>query len=211
MRIIVADDHPLFREAVSAQIARWFPEVMIDEVGTIAELLTLTSDQSASFDLFLLDFHMPGMSPAVVTALVDEYPGAAVAVISGTAHVSDVREVFACGAHGFIPKTATADYLEHSLKLLLSGGTSVPSEVLLGEEINVDIASHAASDCIAQLTERERQVLRRVTRGLSNKEIGRELDLAEVTIKLHLRRVFRKIGARSRSDAAVLAVKAGLV
>jgi two-component system, NarL family, nitrate/nitrite response regulator NarL len=211
MRIVVADDHPLYREAASTQIKRLFPDAQVDEVGAIEELRALINQPDAKFELFLVDFHMPGMSAATITELVGLCPTTPIAVISGTAHLSDIRSVLECGARGFIPKTATAEYLEHAMRLLLSGGTSVPRQVLLGEEFNADASPPmVAPDWIALLTQREREVLKRVAKGMSNKEIGRELKLAEVTIKLHLRSVFRKIGARSRSDAAVMAVKAGL-
>ncbi len=208
MRIVVADDHPLYREAASYQMAHLFPDARIDQVGSMDELRSLTNQSTTAFDLFLVDFRMAGMSPAAVTELVRRYPETPLAVISGTALLSDIRQVLACGARGFIPKTATAEYLEQAVTALLNGGTSIPKEVLLGEEINADPLT-APPGWIAQLTHREREVLKGVVKGMSNKEIGRELDLAEVTIKLHLRSVFRKMGARSRSDAAVMAVKAG--
>lgn len=204
MRIVVADDHPLYREAASAQIAQLYPGARIDQVGSFDELRLLTAQPTVAFNLFLLDFRMPGMSLSAVTEIVKQYPAVPVAIISGTALRSDVRQILACGARGYIPKTATAEYLEKALKLLLSGAMSVPADALRDE------GNTAAPDWVGLLTPRELEVLKRVVRGLSNKEIGRELDLAEVTIKLHLRNVFRKIGARSRSDAAVMAVKSGL-
>ena len=98
---------------------------------------------------------------------------------------------------------------------LLAGGTSVPADFLLagGSDAGVPSPFVSAADApawLGALTSRESDVLKRVARGLSNKEIGRELGLAEITIKLHMRNVFRKIGARSRSEAAVMATKANL-
>ena len=87
----------------------------------------------------------------------------------------------------------------------------MPAEILLGGDENAQQSGHDEhlSGALTLLTQREQDVLRGVVRGLSNKEIGRELNLAEVTVKLHLRGVFRKMGARSRADAAVIATKAG--
>lgn len=203
MQVVVADDHPLYREAAVQQIQRLFSHARIDQVSSLGELQALAEQPGADFNLFLVDFHMPGMSAAALSELAGRYQHIPVAVISGTAQRSDVRAVLQAGARGFIPKTATGDHLAHALQLLLSGGTSVPAEMLLDEV--------AETGWQALLTQRERDVLRRVALGLSNKEIGRELNLAEVTVKLHLRGVFRKMGARSRADAAVMATKAGFV
>ena len=143
------------------------------------------------------------MSVDALGRLVSQYPQIPIAVISGTAQRADVRAMLQAGARGFIPKTTTGEQLAHALQLLLSGGTSVPTDVFF------DDGAQDAADWQSLLTQREQDVLRGVARGLSNKEIGRELNLAEVTIKLHLRGVFRKMGARSRADAAVMATKAG--
>ena len=211
MRILVADDHPLYREAASTQIQRIFAEAVVDQVSSLDELRALADGAGARFDLFLVDFHMPGMSIDAMARLVKSFPATPVAMISGTAQRSEIRAAMQAGARGFIPKTATGDYLAHALKLLLAGGTSMPTEVLLADDTAAPQpqANEAGAAWIALLTAREQEVLRGVARGLSNKEIGRELNLAEVTIKLHLRGVFRKMGARSRSDAAVMATKAG--
>ena len=210
MQIVIADDHPLYREALSARIARIFPKAAIFECGTLFDVRQLADSSPDSERLFLLDFDMPGMSVGALKSVVDQYPGTVVAVISGAASNSDARAAIGSGARGFIPKTATGTYLSHALQLLLSGGTSAPAEIVAepNERQPVRSAPVASAAWISALTKRETDVLRLLTRGLSNKQIGRELDLAEVTIKLHLTNVYRKIGAATRSEAAVLATKA---
>jgi len=203
MRVVVADDHPLYRDAAVQQIQRLFPHAQIDQLCSLGELEALAAQPGPAFDLFLVDFHMPGMSVDALGRLVSQYPQIPIAVISGTAQRADVRAMLQAGARGFIPKTTTGEQLAHALQLLLSGGTSVPTDVFF------DDGAQDAADWQSLLTQREQDVLRGVARGLSNKEIGRELNLAEVTVKLHLRGVFRKMGARSRADAAVMATKAG--
>ena len=217
MKVLIADDHPLYREALRAQVERQFPDAVVDEVTSLDDARHLGA-AGGPYRLFMLDFNMPGMSIAALTELVAVFPAVPIAVISGTANAADVRAVIRAGARGFIPKTASGTHLMHALQLLVAGGTSVPTEYLFPQESIVG-ASQAESSAAAQteqipwlasLTGRELEVLRGVARGLSNKEIGRELKLAEVTIKLHLRGVFRKIGARSRSEAAVIATKANI-
>jgi DNA-binding NarL/FixJ family response regulator len=212
MKILVADDHPLYREAATVQIQRLFPAANVDQAASLDEAWRLVeTPASESFDLFLVDFHMPGMSMDAIARLVSRFPDTPIAVISGTAQYSDIRAAIQSGARGFIPKTATGDYVAHALKLLLAGGTSVPTDVLLGDDdkrTRVSESGDGSASWLPLLTQREQDVLKGVARGLSNKEIARELNLAEVTVKLHLRGVFRKTGARSRADAAVIATKA---
>jgi len=207
MRILIADDHPLYREALRAQIERMYPDAAVDEVVSFDDVVRLNAE--APYRLFLIDFQMPGMSAAALKQFAAANPSVPIAVISGTANAADVRATIQAGARGFIPKTATGPHLMHALQLLLAGGTSIPADVLV-EGDSATLPSGASAPWLAQLTSRERDVLKAVARGLSNKEVGRELGLAEVTIKLHLRGIFRKIGARSRAEAAVIATKANL-
>jgi DNA-binding NarL/FixJ family response regulator len=115
--------------------------------------------------------------------------------------------VLQAGARGFLPKTATPEQFNHTIHMILAGGTSVPAEMMLPAANAPD----GAPAWLASLTPRENDVLRAAARGLSNKEIARELDLAEVTIKLHLSAIFRKMGVRSRTEAAMLAAKTGFL
>jgi len=211
MKILIADDHPLYREALRTQVERLFPKAAIIEFPSFDEVMRLEAAEDGAFRLFLLDFHMPGMTTESLKALVEAFPEVPVAVVSGTANRADVRAVIQAGARGFIPKTANAAYLSHALQLLLAGGTSVPADMIMGEDpAPAQTLTSAQAQWMSALSARELDVLRRVARGLSNKEIGRELDLAEVTVKLHLRSIFRKIGARTRSEAAVIATKANV-
>lgn len=211
MKILVADDHPLYREAVRVQIERLFDDVAVFEVSSLEEASLLSSGPEGPFDLFLIDFHMPGMSGAALSRLAQSHPNVPIAVISGTADAGDVRASIEAGARGFIPKTASGEYLAHAIELLLAGGSSVPADLLrTPEKSSAGDNAPGRPQWLKVLTARELDVLKAVTRGLSNKEVGRELGLAEVTVKLHLRSIFKKMGARSRSDAAVIATKAGV-
>jgi two-component system nitrate/nitrite response regulator NarL len=215
MRVLIADDHPLYREALRAQIERLFPDTIVDEVASFDEVMRCGRAPDTPYGLFLVDFHMPGMSATGLRDLAQTFPDVPIAVISGTADAADVRTVVQAGVRGFIPKTASGMHLMHALQLLLAGGTSVPADFIRAGGSDASAPSHivpaaGAPVWVGALTSRESDVLKRVARGLSNKEIGRELGLAEITIKLHMRNVFRKTGARSRSEAAVMASKANL-
>lgn len=222
MRFLIADDHPLFREAVRAQIERLFAGAQVEEVGTVDELFSKFIHADVVFDLFLLDLYMPGMSPEAVRRISASFPEVAIAVISGTARNSAVRRCIEAGARGFIPKTATGEHLSHAIQILLNGGTTVPAQVLLSggasEDRMEDDAAATGEDAgagpyeawVHTLNERELAVLRGVARGQSNKQIAREIGVAEVTVKFHLRVLFRKIGVNRRAQVAVAAAKAGI-
>jgi two-component system nitrate/nitrite response regulator NarL len=206
MRVLIADDHPLYREAAALQIRRLYPDALVGEVSSLPELRQSTSGDSGSYDLILLDYHMPGMSPDALIQLVGEFTATPLAVISGTSANADIRAAIHAGLRGFIPKTSSPEHFALALQILLAGGSSVPAEILLDRPSGNNLA---AKPWLAKMTERERDVLRGVILGRSNKEIARQMEVAEVTVKLHLRNVFRKMDVKSRAEAAVKAVKAG--
>lgn len=205
MRVLVADDHPLYREAVARQIMRLLPDATVEEAASMDA--ALASAEAAHPNLFVFDFYMPGMSAAAIARLAERFPEVPILVLSGGASPTEVQAVLQAGARGFLPKTATPEQFNHTIHLVLAGGTSVPPEVLLA---GIG-APTGGPPWLAALTPRETDVLRAAARGLSNKEIARELDLAEVTIKLHLSAIFRKMGVRSRTEAAMMAAKSGFL
>ena len=205
MRVLVADDHPLYREAVARQIMRLLPEATVEEAASMEA--AMAAAQSAPPSLFVFDYYMPGMSAQAIARLSESFVDVPILVLSGGASPQEVQAVLQAGARGFLPKTATPEQFNHTIHMLLAGGTSVPAEMLLP----ASGPAEGSAAWLSALTPRESDVLRAVARGLSNKEIARELDLAEVTIKLHLSAIFRKMGVRSRTEAAMQASKAGFL
>jgi len=205
MKVLIADDHPLYREAVATQVRRLYHGAQVDEVSSLDELRTMAAQSSGDYGLMLVDYYMPGMTSKALADLVMEFPAIPMAVISGTARNADVRAAIQAGVRAYIPKTSSSEYFSHALQMLLSGGSCIPSDILLDQPSDTP-----EQVWYSQMSAREQQVLKLVTSGQSNKEIGRVLGLAEVTIKLHLRNIFRKMGVKSRSEAAVKAVRADL-
>jgi len=205
MRVLVADDHPLYREAVARQIMRLLPEATVEEAASMEA--AMAAAQAAPPSLFVFDYYMPGMSAQAIAQLSEAFVDVPILVLSGGASPQEVQAVLQAGARGFLPKTATPEQFNHTIHMLLAGGTSVPAEMLLP----ASGPAEGSAAWLATLTPRESDVLRAVARGLSNKEIARELDLAEVTIKLHLSAIFRKMGVRSRTEAAMQASRAGFL
>jgi len=211
MRAIIADDHPLYREAVRLRLERLFPTSEIAEADGIEELLRLGAASRGKLDLILLDLHMPGMAgPGTVARIVEIFPQTAVVMMSGLAEPGDVVEAVRAGARGFLPKTMPPELFATALSMIVAGGSYLPADILcLPSPATAEATPHAHR--LSELTPREQQVLVRLATGAPNKEIGRDLGLAEVTIKLHVRQILKKIGARNRSEAASIATRAGLI
>jgi DNA-binding NarL/FixJ family response regulator len=203
VKILIADDHPLYRQAVAIQIQRLYQDAQVIEVSSLDALRDRLVSSTEAYDLILADFHMPGMSSQALIDLVRTHPSIPVALISGTAPHADVRTAIQAGVKGYIPKTVSHEYFASSLHMLLSGGSSIPAEILASQ------TEAETEGWLLKLSQRERDVLQGIVLGRSNKEIGRKLGLAEVTIKLHLRNLFRKMSVKTRAEAAVKAVRAG--
>ncbi|HWE75177.1 MAG TPA: response regulator transcription factor [Stellaceae bacterium] len=214
-RILVADDHPLYREAVRLRLERLLPDCSVVEAGSLDEVLAaIKTAPGSAFDLILLDIHLSDGDPgANAERVIGAAPDTPVILMSGTASSDVVRQAIARGARGFVPKTMQSELFATALSMVLGGGSYLPVEIL---QESPAVASETAVPRVDKkfddiLTAREKQVLVLVATGASNKEIGRELNLAEVTIKLHVRQILRKIGARNRSEAASIATRAALL
>ncbi|MGH6980769.1 MAG: response regulator [Stellaceae bacterium] len=212
-RAIVADDHPLFREAAGARLSRSLPGIDVAEAADFASLMRLASDGPAP-DLVLVDLNMPGMDgTAGIGRLVQKFPKTAVVLMSGLATQADIRAAVHAGARGFLPKTMLPELFAAAVGIIVNGGTYLPTNAFGAdaEEKSAGSGAGSGSGSVAQLTPREQQVLARLASGAPNKEIGRDLGLAEITVKLHVRQILKKIGARNRSEAVSIAIRNGVL
>ncbi|HYF87285.1 response regulator transcription factor [Azospirillum sp.] len=229
MKILVADDHPLFRDALELSVRQAWPDA---EVGCIGSLLELPAVRQLSdgapavalrYDLIVLDWRMPGAEGSnPVSVLRQAGIQGPVAVVTGAEDPLTALEVLRCGAEAYLPKTTPRRILAQALRLVAEGGSFVPKCVALDlmhmTDLSLDIdEAEEADDPVPEgalsspLTDREQQVLSMLATGATNKEIGRHLSLQEVTVKLHTRRILRKLGARNRTDAVRRAQQAGLL
>lgn len=214
LRVVVADDHQLIREAVRGYLAALAPEVEIREAACYQQVLALCQDQDAPKPhIILLDLEMPGRDTqdrwAGLRRICAALPDTAVVVFSADAKSASISTALKSGAQGYIPKTTNGASLISALKLVLDGEVYVPPEIMVGGGLEaIEPVPGGASR--VDLTERESSALRLLIQGLTNKEIGLQLGLQEVTIKMHLRNAYRKLGAANRIEAVRIAVERGL-
>lgn len=202
MRILLADDHEMVRDTISAYLESEGRAAVVTEPDYVSAMKTLAA--KGPFDLVLLDFNMPGMNGLDgLTDAIARFPDQAFAILSGTAPNRVAHQAVDSGAIGFIPKTMGAKSLVNAVRFMAAGETYVPASVL------ADQGETSETEFTKQLSLRERQVLGGLCRGRSNKEIARELDLQEVTIKLHVRTLCKKLNAKNRTQAALIAKDAG--
>lgn len=210
LQILIADDHNLLRDALRPIMQKLDAEVDVLEASTYEEAQQQAVSHRA-LDLVLLDLNMPGMNgPDSVRELCGQIPGVPVVMMSGQFGRKDVTSAIEAGATGYIPKTLGADAMVNALRLVLSGETYVPSVVFSGpEEEKKGRGKFGADSPLSRLSKRETEILGYLIEGNTNKEIARELELQEITIKIHLRNAYKKIGASNRADAVRIAMQNG--
>ena len=204
MKILIADDHDLLRDTLTMFLER---EGDIETV-TAADLEGALGaiDTNSPFDLIILDYSMPGMSGLNgLKVALSHSGGQRVALMSGIATRSIAEEALASGAAGFVPKTLSAKSLINAVRFMAMGEQYAPIDFMTAED-----EAAAPNPLAEKLSRREMQVLEGLSKGKSNKEIARDLDLQEPTIKLHVKTLYRKIGAGNRTQAALIAKDEGL-
>ena len=198
-RILVADDHPLFRAAVLHALRESLPGVQVVEAATASALAPALAAHP-EIELVLLDLTMPGARGlSSLVWLRGEWPQIPVVVISSNDHPRTIRRAQQFGAAGFIPKSSPAESIGAAVTAVLDGGTWFPPLTVERSEADAALASK-----LAQLTPQQFRVLMALADGLLNKQIAHELGLAENTVKVHVTAILKKLDCHSRTQAAVL-------
>ncbi len=215
MRLMLVDDHALFREGLRL-VLQQLPDVTeILEAESFNEALKLAED-NPDLDLALLDLNMPGSDgPPSIRYFNRRYPHIPVMVVSGEESRTIMERVMASGALGFVCKNSSAPVMLGALSLVLSGGVYVPPQLLrandetVRQEPRIDRRSTRTNEF--GLTARQMQVLQCIADGLSNKEIADKLNLAEGTVKIHVASTYQTLRVSNRMEAVRLAEQMGLI
>nr|WP_298681790.1 response regulator transcription factor [uncultured Dongia sp.] len=207
MAFVVADDHPMVRDALAAALKGGFAGARIAYAGTLAETQAAI-ETNPETDLVVLDLDMPGMlGLAGLAALRAAHPSLPIAIVSATTNSAAMRQAVEMGAAGFIPKLAAADRFLDAVRAILSGAIWLPDEakdeVLASRDR--DLAQRAAL-----LTPQQHRVLSLLAEGMANKLIAYEMQISEPTVKAHVTEILRKLGVTSRTQAVILAQRLAL-
>lgn len=201
-KFLIADDHPLFREALISALRPLFENVdIIQSDGLDSTLQAL--QQNSDFALVLLDLNMPGCDSFYgLIRVTQDFPQVPVAVVSASDSVEVVSKVMSLGAKGFIPKSTPTQTIALALKQILDGNNWLPlgmqSKIERIEPI-IDVAK-----LVGELTPKQFQVLKLLQNGLLNKQIAFDLNITEATVKAHISAVFRKLNVNTRTQAVLL-------
>jgi DNA-binding NarL/FixJ family response regulator len=203
-RILIADDHPLFRRALAQAVREIMPEATLAEV---ADLERVRADLAAhpDTDVLLLDLHMPGSHGLVGLAAVRaEFPTVAVAMISAHDDPTTVRRALDYGAAGFISKSADLEELKRAVRCVLDCQAYVPPDLAAALDGNGSVADRDLAARLATLTPQQFRVLSLVAEGRLNKQIADALGVQERTVKAHLSAIFERLNVRNRTQAGVM-------
>jgi DNA-binding NarL/FixJ family response regulator len=200
-RLLIADDHPLFRGALREAVSGLFETVEIVEAGSLDEAAKLL-ETNADVDLILLDLSMPGVRGfSGLMYLRAQYPSTPVAIVSAIDDPTIICRCLDFGASGFIPKTLGVETIRAAVKRVLDGGIWTPPHVDL--ERSEDAESAMLIERLATLTPQQVRVLMMLSEGLLNKQIAYELGVSEATVKAHVSAVLQKLGVDSRTQAVI--------
>lgn len=208
LRVLLVDDHKLFRSGVRALLAR---QDDIEVVGEAADGLDgVKQARLLRPDLVLLDLHMPGVSGReAVRTLTEELPQTRVLMLTVSEDAEDLLDTLRGGASGYLLKNIDAEYFVDAIRRAADGDSVVSAEMTGKLVAGIKRAPEAPAPEKDRLSAREREILATLARGASNKEIAREFGLAESTVKIHVQSILRKLNLGSRVQAAVYAVEHG--
>lgn len=203
-KIIVADDHPLFRAALQQAVRQALSDADIVEADTL-EAVHQAVAENPDADLILLDLHMPGAHGfSGLVFLRGVNPGIPVVVVSGSEENHVIRRAIDYGASGFIPKSSSLDTIAAAIRQVIEGEVWIPP-AMIGHMDELSEEEARFADALSSLTPQQFRVLNMLTEGLLNKQIAYELDVSEATIKAHVTAILRKLGVHSRTQAVIAA------
>ncbi|MDO6567334.1 response regulator transcription factor [Alteromonas sp. 1_MG-2023] len=199
-RILIIDDHPIFRHAMVTILGKKFPDSQTLEANSLSEALELL-EKDAAFDLVMLDLNMPetcGLNGLL--EIRNQYPNLPVVIISAETEKQNILQTISYGAVGFISKSSKIEEIATSVESIFEGNVCLPSEILRTSSTRNRVKREDAIslDQIRSLTRKELTVLKYLTQGLANKVIAYELNISETTVKSHVSSILKKLGASNR-------------
>lgn len=201
MQVLIVDDHPVLQEVLPALVKKALGDCVVDVIGDLSDALARVS--AAEVDLVLLDLGLPGcIGIEALMRLRGQDPRLKIAIVSSADDGAIIRAALKAGAVAYIPKTSKPDVIMAALQVVHAGGTYVPREAIVADGV-------ALSGAVS-LSPRQQDVLEFMQKGLSNREIASELNIAESTVKQHLGVIYEFLGVTTRAEAIVAVARMGL-
>ena len=216
MRILLVDDHTLFREALLHVLKQFDSTAVVIEAATAREAIRMAAHYH-DLDLILLDLALPGLNGlSALPELHELRPTTPLVILSASEDSVDVRQALEAGAMGYIPKSSSSHEMITALRLVLAGEVYVPPVMLAAleglEAASVQVTAASVEEGgVEGLTPRQLEVLLLMAQGLSNKGICKRLNVAEGTVKLHVTAVMRALNTCNRTQAVIAATRRGLI
>jgi DNA-binding NarL/FixJ family response regulator len=213
MKVLIADDHPLFRASIAHALKSLEDDVTVVEAADF-EAASKIAESEKDFDLVLLDLIMPGMEPIEgLQRMIALLPKVPVIVVSAIENRRDALQTIDLGATGYIPKTVSEEEFVNMLKVVLAGGLCLPRNfseraVASTPRREVSHSRFASGELLAGLTNRQRQVLALLAEGKSNIEIAADLSVSDKTIRFYISAILKTLKVRNRTQAALIAARA---
>jgi len=206
MKVLVVDDHALFREGMTFMLRELSESVDVLETETCEKALEMASSHQ-DLDLILLDYVMPGTNGVKeVSNFQSAWPSTPIVIISGVANDWDIAQSFRHGVMGFIPKTYSSTQMLEALHQVLKGERYLPPED--AERVSAFLDDR---DEELRVTKRQREILALLAQGLTNKAIARQLDISDNTVRVHLATIFKILGVSTRTEAIFAARREGIL
>ena len=212
MKVLIADDHALFRDGLSMRLEQIDPKSVIFQAANFTQALKIVNDDK-KLDLVILDLDMPDMHwEAGVEEIKKKSDGARFVVISASEDARCIRYTFDAGVSGYFPKRSDPKILNSALQLILDGGTYFPTSILENNNSSAgNVSENNSKGKGKTLTNRQSEVLGFVAKGMSNKQIAYKMGVSEATVKLHNNAWLRSLGVTNRTQAVVTAQQQGII
>lgn len=210
MRALLAARSPLFRAGLRYVVERSLNATAVDEAAALGDLIEVVHKRRP--DLVVMDVALPGLDGFEgLRRLRQQLSAVPIVVLGRAAGRRTILQAIESGAHGFVPDDSSVEAIAEALKMVLSGNVYVPTAVLAEPEpveraaANDDTPAPASAE-LAGLTPRQRQVLDLLVRGHSNREIAKQLGVAQGTVRIHVAAILRALNVRNRTQAALTAI-----
>ncbi len=205
MKILIADDHALYRDGLRVNLSRIFPNAEIVDATTLTDILNIFK-QNKDFSFTLLDLNILGNEwEKSLNEIKNTLPSARIGIISTTEDASIIKKALNSDVCCYLPKNIDTKVLNSALNLVQNGGTYFPTSLLNNPAENTSLPNGK------KLTNRQFEVLKYLSQGLSNKQIAYQMNVSEATVKLHINALLRAVGATNRTQAVIKAQKIGVI